>query len=213
MRLRPPRQRGFTLVGAVALVAILGIAAAATVGAGLALQKRAAEQELLAVGLEFKRGFKSYYESAVSAQRYPSKLEDLLRDPRFPGIKRHLRRIYADPITGRSEWGVIPAPGGGIMGVYSLAPGTPIKIDLFDAELVGFEGKTRYADWHFDYAPQGFANVGAPAGATPAAAPGTGLTTAPAPAGSTAPTANQAVNPTPGNPGRPSTVPSSSVRR
>ncbi|HEY4374422.1 MAG TPA: hypothetical protein VGN52_21050 [Burkholderiales bacterium] len=74
---------------------------------------------------------------------------------RLPGIRRHLRRLYADPLTGKPGWGTIPAPGGGIMGVYSLAKGTPIKIALFDPELADFEGKTSYADWQFSYVAPG----------------------------------------------------------
>jgi type II secretory pathway pseudopilin PulG len=187
---------GFTLLGVVLLVAILAVAAASTLSVGIALQQRAAEQELLFVGLEYQRAFRSYYETAVSTPRYPLKLEDLLRDPRFPGVRRHLRRLYADPLTGKSEWGLIQAPGGGIMGVYSLARGTPIKVDLFDAQLLGFEGKTSYAQWRFAYAPPGFdiPNGQPQAGGAGIAPPGD-------------PAASQAA----GNPG--ATVPQSSVRK
>ncbi|HEX4330310.1 MAG TPA: type II secretion system protein [Burkholderiales bacterium] len=194
--------RGFTLLGVVLLVAILAIGAAATLSAGIALQQRAAEQELLFVGGEYQRAFRSYYETAVSTPRYPLKLEELLRDPRFPGVRRHLRRLYADPLTGKSEWGLIQAPGGGIMGVYSLATGTPIKVDLFDARFPGFEGKTSYAQWRFAYAPPGFSIPSGPgSGSDPGSAPPSGPL-----AGDTA--APQAPA---GNPG--AIVPQSSVRK
>jgi type II secretory pathway pseudopilin PulG len=147
--------RGFTLLGVIFIAAIVAIAAAATISAGQVMQRHAAEQDLLFVGLQYKQAFRSYYEAAVSAPRYPLKLEDLLKDPRFPGIRRHLRRLYADPLSGKPEWGTIPAPGGGIMGVYSLAKGTPIKIALFDPEVADFEGKTSYADWQFAYVAPG----------------------------------------------------------
>jgi type II secretory pathway pseudopilin PulG len=182
---------GFTLLGVVLLVAILAMGAAATLSAGIALQQRAAEQDLLFVGGEYQRAIRSYYETAVSTPRYPLKLEDLLRDPRFPGIRRHLRRLYADPVSGKSDWGLIQAPGGGIMGVFSLATGTPIKVDLFDAQFTGFEGKTSYAQWRFAYAPPGF-DISSSGAAT-------------APPGD--PAAAQAG----GNPG--ATVPQSSVRK
>lgn len=155
----PSRARlissGFTLVAVLLLVAILAIATAATVSAGVTLQRRAAEDELLFVGLQYRHAFRSYYQSAISTPRYPLKLEDLLKDPRFPGIRRHLRKLYPDPVTGKAEWGLVQAPGGGIMGVYSLAQGTPIKIGLFDSEFADFEGKISYADWQFSYVAPG----------------------------------------------------------
>ena len=203
MRLsRRPGKRGFTLLGVLLLVAVLAIVAAATLSAGIALQRRAAEQDLLFVGGEFQRAFRSYYETAVSTPRYPLKLEDLLRDPRFPGVRRHLRRLYADPITGKADWGLIPAPGGGIMGVYSLATGAPIKVDLFDAEFTGFEGKSSYAEWKFAYTPPG---LSIPSGPPPA----TGVVAAPANPG-TVPGDSAAPQSPANNPV--STVPQSSVR-
>jgi len=195
--------KGFTLLGVVLLVAILAIGAAATLSAGIALQRRAGEQELLFVGGEYQRAIRSYYETAVSTPRYPLKLEDLLRDPRFPGTRRHLRRLYADPVTGKSDWGLIQAPGGGIMGVYSLAKGTPIKVDLFDAQFPGFEGKTSYAEWRFAYAPPGFNIPG-----TQAAAGSSG--SAPAPG---APGIDPAAPQAPASNPPPSAVPQSSVRK
>lgn len=133
------------------LAALLAIAATATLSAGVTLQRRAAEEDLLFIGMEFRNAFKSYYEAAVSTPRYPPKLEDLLRDPRFPGVRRHLRKIHVDPLTGTADWGVIAAPGGGIMGVYSKAAGAPIKVALFPAEFSGFEGKGSYTEWQFAY--------------------------------------------------------------
>jgi len=165
-------RRGFTLVGVLILVAILAVTAAAAVTAGVSLQRRGAEEELLFVGQQYRNAFKSYYESAVSAQRYPNKLEDLLKDPRFPGVRRHLRKIFVDPMTGKATWATVAAPGGGIMGVYSLSTEVPIKQALFPPEFGTFEGKQSYADWVFAYAVP----TAAPAAAQPAGvagAPGT----------------------------------------
>jgi len=178
-----PRARGFTLLGVLLLVAIIGVAAAAALGAGAVLQRRTAEADLLFVGTEFRNAFKSYYESAISVPRYPVKLEDLLRDPRFPGVRRHLRKIYADPLTGSAQWGLVPAPGGGIMGVYSRSTETPIKVSQFPPEFATFEGKQSYSEWIFFYSPPsatalpgqspGAAPTGPPA-ASPAVSPGPG---------------------------------------
>lgn len=63
---------------------------------------------------------------------------------------RHLRRIYPDPLTGRSEWGMVEAlDGSGIAGFYSLAETEPFKIGNFEALFSEFSGKTSYRDWVF----------------------------------------------------------------
>jgi type II secretory pathway pseudopilin PulG len=160
-------RAGFTLVGVLILVAILAVIATATVSAGATLERRAAEEELLFVGRQYRNAFKSYYESAISTQRFPSKLEDLLKDPRFPGVRRHLRKLYLDPMTGKAQWGTVAAPGGGIMGVYSLSTEVPIKQALFPTEFTAFEGKQTYADWVFAYVAP--AAQAAPAAGTPGA--------------------------------------------
>jgi hypothetical protein len=60
-----------------------------------------------------------------------------------------LRQLFPDPITGKKEWGLVPAPGGGIMAVHSLSEAKPIKIAGFEAENQLFEGKLRYSEWVF----------------------------------------------------------------
>jgi type II secretory pathway pseudopilin PulG len=90
------------------------------------------EAELLFVGQQFRSAIESY-RLAGGINQYPRRLEDLLQDPRLPTIKRHLRRIYPDPITGKSTWGVVKAPDGGILGVFSLSTQEPLKSQGFDA--------------------------------------------------------------------------------
>lgn len=143
-------QGGFTYLALMILVAILALATSATLTLGSIAQRRDAERRLLEVGDTYRRAIASYVNSSPGGNRsYPASLDDLLRDPRYPGVRRHLRQLYPDPITGKSEWGLIPAPGGGIMGVRSLSEAKPIKIAEFEAENESFEGKSRYADWAF----------------------------------------------------------------
>lgn len=148
------RQAGFTYIGLLIFIAILGLVATATVAAGSVMQRRMAEDELLFIGSQFQAAFKTYYETSPPGQRpYPSSLSDLIRDPRYAGIRRHLRKIYADPLTGREEWGTIEAPGGGVMGVYSLSAETPIRVSGFEPEFAAFDGKKKYSEWVFTYTP------------------------------------------------------------
>jgi len=77
-------------------------------------------------------------------------LEDLLKDPRYPNIRRHLRKIYVDPITGKAEWGVLKSPDdSGIIGVHSLSTAVPIKIGNFEMEFQYLSGKIAYSNWIF----------------------------------------------------------------
>lgn len=115
-------------------------------------QRRDQERELLAIGDEFRRAIGSYHRQAAGGRRqYPRRLEDLVLDPRAPDVRRHLRRIYADPITGKDTWGIVRAPDGGIMGVHSLSDAAPLKTASFAPVDRAFEGMTRYSAWQFVY--------------------------------------------------------------
>jgi type II secretory pathway pseudopilin PulG len=161
---------GFTYLGLIIMVAIIGIAAAATLQVGSVLQRHAAEQELLEIGSEFQVALQSYANATPAGKpQSPANLQELLKDPRYPNPRRHLRKIYADPITGKEEWGTIPTlDGRGIIGVFSLAEGTPIKIGNFSPPFQSFEGKTTYRDWVFLFRTQTFLLPGQP---KPAPAP------------------------------------------
>lgn len=165
MRSRQHPQRGFTYLGLLILVALMGMTATATLQLGSAIARREAEAELLAIGEEFREAFLSYANATPAGQaRYPARLEDLLKDTRFPRPVRHLRRIYVDPVSGKEEWGIIEAPGGnGIIGVYSLAEGRPIKIANFAPRDLDLGGKTSYRDWKFTLPADALAPAGTPA--------------------------------------------------
>lgn len=142
---------GFTYIGILILVAIIGVASVATIQMGSVVQRRAAEQELLEIGMEFQEALTSYANATPLGQlRSPRTLQELLKDPRSPNLRRHLRKLYADPLTGEAEWGIVLSPDGlGIVGLYSLSDATPIKIGNFDLVFRDFEGKTSYRDWKF----------------------------------------------------------------
>lgn len=162
-----PAQRGFTYVALMVFLAIVALGSAMTLEVQSTVGQRDAEKELLAIGGEFNQAFASYYrQTPGGARRFPDRLEDLVEDPRFPGVKRHLRRLYADPLTGRKAWGPIPAPGGGIMGVFSLAEGTPMRtpssmetplapVAAASTPMAGevLPAGTGYGAWRFGYWP------------------------------------------------------------
>ena len=132
------------------LVLVTSVGAAALGSLWHTASQRERERELLAIGDEFRRAIGSYRALAVDGRReYPRTLEDLLRDPRLPGVRRHLRRIYADPLTGEARWGLIPAPQGGILGVHSLSMRTPLKQAGFAEADAEFAEAEHHADWRF----------------------------------------------------------------
>jgi type II secretory pathway pseudopilin PulG len=145
---------GFTFIGLLMIVAIMGIALLAVGEVWHFAQKREKEQALLFVGGQFRDAIKMYYVHTPAANKlhpYPNTLEDLLKDPRYPSTQRYLRRIYLDPITNSAEWGLMKYPDGGIYGVYSLSAESTIKKDNFRLADIGFKGKEKYSDWIFSY--------------------------------------------------------------
>jgi type II secretory pathway pseudopilin PulG len=131
-------------------MALFGVALGATGDVWRTAAQREREQELLFVGGQYRNAFLSYYGATPAGKpRYPLALEELLEDNRFPVPRRHLRRLYADPITGKPDWVLLDAPGGGIAGVHSRSEAKPLKIGNFPAQDAKFEGAEHYSDWKF----------------------------------------------------------------
>lgn len=151
-RKRPSsRMTGVAYLSLLILIAIIGIAAAATVQMGAVLQRREAEQELLAIGSEFHAALISYAKATPKGlSPFPHSIQDLLKDPRYPEIKRHLRRLYVDPITDKPDWGVVfSLDGTGIIGIHSLSTAVPIKMGNFEPMFQYFETAHSYSEWIF----------------------------------------------------------------
>lgn len=145
------RAGGFTYISLIILVAILGLVGATAVKLGALMQRSAAERELLNIGAQFSDALQSYAKATPPGQpTQPPSLKELLLDPRFPAVRRHLRKIFVDPMTGKAEWGITYVAGTtGVVAVYSLSTDKPVKIGNFPARFQGFEGKQRIADWKF----------------------------------------------------------------
>ena len=82
------------------------------------------------------------------AREWPKTLEDLLLDRRWPEVRRHLRRIYVDPFTGKPEWGLI-MHGDRIVGVHSLSESLPLRTAGFPREYEQFASAASHAEWKF----------------------------------------------------------------
>lgn len=148
------QQAGFTYVGLLIAVAIIAAGSAAALGAGASLQLRDSEAELLAIGREFRRALQSFAEATpVGQPDAPKELTELLRDPRYLGVRRHLRRIHSDPLTGKPEWGIVRSPDGRIVGLHSLSATPVYRQTGFPAGLEAFEKAARHDEWIFAHAP------------------------------------------------------------
>jgi len=153
---RARQQRGFTYIAILLAIALHGAVMAAAGSVWHTAQKRERERELLFIGDQFRSAIRAYAQSGPGARgQLPRTLDDLLLDPRSPGSKRHLRKVFVDPITWKAEWGLVKTPdGNAILGVYSLSEEAPLKkADFLPADRA-FEGAARYSDWKFVYKPQ-----------------------------------------------------------
>lgn len=104
----PRLENGFVYLWALFAVVLAGIVMAGTGQMWQTKSKRDKEAELMFIGEQFRKAIMSYHNSGN--KQYPDSLEDLLKDDRSPNIKRHLRKIYTDPITNTTEWGLVEEP-------------------------------------------------------------------------------------------------------
>jgi type II secretory pathway pseudopilin PulG len=139
-------QAGFAYLWAMLAVFLLGIYLA-KVGTMWSTQaRRERETELLHRGMAIMNAIQAYVQAN---HRYPKNLGELVKDPHAPTLRRFLRRAYADPMTG-GDWALIYRENDkSLCGVYSTAPGEPLKQDGFVQALAMFTDKKSYADWQF----------------------------------------------------------------
>ncbi|HET9693248.1 MAG TPA: type II secretion system protein [Steroidobacteraceae bacterium] len=149
-----PFSGGFTYVGLLFAVTILGFALAMSGEVYRTSARRDRESQLLWVGGQYQQALRSYYlNGPLGLHQFPASLEDLLEDRRGPTLTRHLRRLYPDPMTGLVDWNLERAADGSIIGVRSKAVGRPFKQAGFAAEQESFASAECYCDWGFIYMP------------------------------------------------------------
>ncbi len=148
-------ERGIVLLAVLLFIALSGLAAALAAEVWSTARQRERETELLFVGDQYRHAIESYWRAGFGrARALPPSLDVLLADDRFPRPVRHLRRLYPDPMTGGEL--VLLRQGGGIVGVYSPAQGTPLKAANFPLRYTQFAGAQSYEEWRFIFiAPRG----------------------------------------------------------
>lgn len=143
------KERGVVLLGVLVLLAVLA-ALGAEVGMRWADERqRDDEEELLFVGEQYRAAIESYWRSSPGGVRqFPTRLEDLLADNRFPVPKRHLRKLYRDPVAPDRPWAEIRL-GSAIVGVRSQSDAEPFRRSGFTLRQSRFAEAQRHADWQF----------------------------------------------------------------
>lgn len=132
------------------MLAIMSVAAVHVIESRAMIEQQAKEVELLFTGDQFRRAIESYARTTpVGMPRYPASFDDLLHDPRQPALKRHLRRVFHDPLTGTTDWGIVTLQDGRIRGVYSKSTQVPFKLASFTEDYTAFAGAESYQDWKF----------------------------------------------------------------
>jgi len=138
------------------MLAILGLSMGIAGTTWRTVVQRAKEKELLFRGGQYRQAIERYYKTTHGGGTglLPSKLEDLLKDPRFAGTKRHIRKLYKDPMTGE-DFVVIKdkTSGGRIKGVRSESKWEPFKKDGFAKEYEKFADAENYQGWEFVFEP------------------------------------------------------------
>lgn len=143
-------QRGFTLLALLAALALVSLAWSLTGPLWSQAQGREREAELLRVGLLYARALASYRDTLPGSIRsYPMALEELVRDPRIAGVRRHLRALYPDPLDPNRPWGIVRDEFGRIVGVYSQASHPPLRQGVLVLDGLTLPTARRVSDWKF----------------------------------------------------------------
>jgi type II secretory pathway pseudopilin PulG len=140
------KQSGFTYIALLIAVAILSATLAAVAEVAYTMVQRDREKELIFVGHQFRQAINSYY---ASNRRYPKQLQDLLLDNQDAGVKRYLRKIFVDPVTGNADWGLVKIGDDEIIGVHSLSEAEPIKKAGFRPIDIDLADREKYSEWIF----------------------------------------------------------------
>ncbi len=143
-------ERGFTYVGLLALIVLIGLLLSAAGEVAATAARRDRETQLLWTGHEYRAAIGRYFSRR---RAYPQTLDELLGSaPESTVQVRYLRQLYPDPMTNAADWVLLKAPGGGVMGVASSSKRAPLKTAKFDDVADrGFADAASYNEWEFTF--------------------------------------------------------------
>ena len=147
-------ERGVALLIVLFMIVVLGLTLGIAGSTWQSVVQRARESELYWRGDQYRKAIGSYYDvkHGRGAGVFPRALEDLIKDPRFADGRKHIRRLYNDPMT-RGDWVLIKDQSGRITGVRSSSELEPFRQDGFPEEYEAFAGSSSYSAWELVYTP------------------------------------------------------------
>ena len=139
-------QAGFGYIAVLFIALILAIFSGVTYEQLNTVLRRDKENEWLFVGNQYQQAVASYYNNSPNGLKaLPKSIDDLVNDKRFLKTQHHLRKPFADPITG-GNWLLISNGQGEIKGVVSSA-NLPI---LQSAQVQALASNSNQADGDMD---------------------------------------------------------------
>ena len=148
-------QNGFTFIALLFVLLLFGLGSVTFARYWSEIQRRDRETEWLRVGSLYAAAIADYYlASPGSVKQYPRRLEELTEDNRFVGLRRHLRRVYGDPLLSGAGWEVLREPQGGIFGVRSISNHPPLRQVNFGPWVQLRGAPQKYADIEFVFVPE-----------------------------------------------------------
>ncbi|NKI97725.1 type II secretion system protein [Rhizobacter sp. SG703] len=147
---------GFTYVLVLLLVALMGLGLAVAGPRWSDAAQREREDELLRIGSLYAQAITRYHEASPgSLKQYPPSLDSLLQDTRYVGTRRHLRKLYTDPMQPGQPFALVRGADGGIRGVHSTSEAQPLHSSLPPMDGVAdMPPASKYSQWIFLAKPQ-----------------------------------------------------------
>ena len=132
--------RGVIYVMVLMVLLIMGISTAVIGPVWHTELRREKEEELLFRLGEYRRAIAQY---RADRGRPPRELKDLLEDRGQLQVKRYLRRLYPDPVTGKPDWKLdyIADRTGSVLGIADIHSSSTKEA------LRAIKGKPKYSDW------------------------------------------------------------------
>lgn len=137
-------EHGYTFVVVLLMVAVTSAAAASVAASWQTRLQRERERALLQTGMAYVAALESYRTASPgNVKQFPAELAELVRDPRFVGVRRHMRQLYTDPVLPGKAVEPIRDAKGRVVGVRSTSLARPL------IAFAEFPSAQSHADWRF----------------------------------------------------------------